>query len=167
MTPKGVSPMTEHDECSIPVIIGRSVLTPNVCGIHPLRFPTCYLCREALPGETTHDHVPPKQLFQKAFRRANATDQLEWLPTHRSCNWSYQRDETTWPRPGGPATALTASGHALVLETELREPSHAPSIPLGHYIQGRKFVRSYSSNVVRSRPFRILMSMTSATRRYR
>lgn len=105
---------TQHDDCCNLTVTGRPARIPSVRSIDPRRFTTCYLCREPIKAEPSRDHVPPKQFFPKVFRKANTTDQLEWLPTHRHCNKSYQRDEDYFVTTFGlPAAAHTATGHAL------------------------------------------------------
>lgn len=102
------------DDCCDLIVTGRAAKMPRVRSIDPLRFGTCYLCHQPINAETSRDHVPPKQFFPKVFRKANATDQLEWLPTHRHCNKSYQRDEDYFVTTFGlPATVATGTGHAL------------------------------------------------------
>jgi hypothetical protein len=106
--------MTQNDDCCNLTVTGRPARTPSVRSIDPLHFSTCYLCHEAITRAPSRDHVPPKQFFPKVFRMANTTDQLEWLPTHRDCNKSYQRDEDYFVTTFGlPAAAHTPTGHAL------------------------------------------------------
>jgi len=106
--------MTQDDDCCNLTVTGRPARIPSVRGIDPRRFTTCYLCHEPVKTEPSRDHVPPKQFFPKIFRKANLTDQLEWLPTHRNCNKSYQRDEDYFVTTFGlPAAAKTLTGHAL------------------------------------------------------
>jgi hypothetical protein len=106
--------MDATDDCCTLIVTGRPQRIPSVRKIDPLRFTTCYLCNETISGGSSRDHVPPKQFFPKVFRKANATDHLEWLPTHLRCNKSYQRDEDYFVTTFGlPAAAITGSGHAL------------------------------------------------------
>lgn len=103
-----------QDDCCTIKINGRPAPAQRVRAINPTAFELCYLCGELLDAEKTRDHIPPKQFFPKVFRHANTTDQLEWLPTHRDCNRSYQRDEEYFVHTFGlPAAAVTPSGHAL------------------------------------------------------
>lgn len=103
-----------YDDCCTLTVNGRPARVPSIRGIDPLQFGTCYLCGTTIAGESSHDHVPPKQFFPKVFRKANTTGQLEWLPTHLACNKSYQHDEDYFVTTFGlPAAAKTPTGHAL------------------------------------------------------
>lgn len=54
----------------------------------------CYLCGELIVKgeEWDRDHVPPERVFGKTVKQQHAVD-LNWLPAHRHCNWSYKADE--------------------------------------------------------------------------
>lgn len=54
--------------------------------------PNCYLCGKRHDGKYNRDHVPPKQCFAKKLLQKHNPN-LFWLPTHESCNKSYQLDE--------------------------------------------------------------------------
>ena len=54
--------------------------------------PNCYLCGKRHDGKYNRDHVPPKQFFAKKLLQKHNPN-LFWLPTHESCNKSYQLDE--------------------------------------------------------------------------
>jgi len=56
----------------------------------------CYLCGSPLVRDAEvidDDHVPPKQIYPKNFRKAHNANKLLTLPVHRRCNKSYQKDE--------------------------------------------------------------------------
>jgi hypothetical protein len=55
---------------------------------------TCYLCGKSISADDpwNRDHVPPLRFFAKPLRTQFHV-QLEWLPTHKNCNTSYQQDE--------------------------------------------------------------------------
>lgn len=52
----------------------------------------CYLCGKQIDKDRDVDHNPPKQFFGKELRKNHNPD-LITLPTHRTCNSSYQLDE--------------------------------------------------------------------------
>ena len=55
----------------------------------------CYLCGNDLnpdDGNIDRDHVPMRQIYAKSLRREYHLNLLT-LPTHKSCNRSYQQDE--------------------------------------------------------------------------
>ena len=57
---------------------------------------TCYLCGSPLMRETEavdDDHVPPKQVCPKDFRKTHNTNNLLTLTVHHTCNKAYQNDE--------------------------------------------------------------------------
>jgi|ERR1019366_1872983 hypothetical protein len=102
------------DDCCTLTVTGRSAAKPAVRGLNPLTFSTCYLCGKDITGESSRDHVPPKQFFPKVFRKSNAIGELEWLPTHQHCNHSYQIDEDYFVTTFGlPSAVGTPAGHAL------------------------------------------------------
>jgi len=59
------------------------------------RIPTdiCYLCGRNLADEPwDDDHVPPKQIYPEVLRSTRDSP-MRTLPTHKSCNNGYSRDE--------------------------------------------------------------------------
>src|SRR6267142_2308087 len=52
----------------------------------------CYLCGQELAGDINDDHVPPRQFYAQELRRTHNPNLLT-IPTHTSCNASYQKDE--------------------------------------------------------------------------
>jgi hypothetical protein len=52
----------------------------------------CYLCGLPIDRKMSQDHVPPRQFFAERLRK-NQSPNLLTLPTHESCNMSYQADE--------------------------------------------------------------------------
>ena len=52
----------------------------------------CYLCGQPLVEPVSSDHVPPKQLFARAVRKAHSPHLLT-IPVHDACNKAYQHDE--------------------------------------------------------------------------
>ena len=55
-------------------------------------FKICYLCGKQLKEDGDVDHIPPKQFFGKELRKNHNPDLLT-LPTHKTCNSSFQHDE--------------------------------------------------------------------------
>ena len=53
----------------------------------------CYLCGKKLNSDIDSDHVPPKQFYPSEIRKRYNLDDLFTLPTHKTCNKSYQSDE--------------------------------------------------------------------------
>ena len=74
--------------------------------------PICYLCGQPQGGKFNHDHVPPKQLSTKKLRNKHNLN-LFWLPTHESCNKSYQHDEDYFVYSLMPFARGSYSGDAL------------------------------------------------------
>lgn len=72
-------------------------------------FPLCYLCGLHFgEGEDWNkDHVPPKQFYSHYVRRKFQTLNLEWLPTHFSCNKSYSGDENYFVQSLNPLAINT------------------------------------------------------------
>jgi len=74
----------------------------------------CYLCGNRLAnGESISlDHVPPRQFFPSSIRK-NANLKLFTLPTHDSCNKSYQKDEDYFVNSLGPLAMNSSAGKEL------------------------------------------------------
>jgi hypothetical protein len=55
--------------------------------------PICYLCGLPVPEkEISLDHLPPRQVYGASVRRTHGPN-LFSLPTHKTCNTSFQKDE--------------------------------------------------------------------------
>ena len=74
----------------------------------------CYLCGAALKPPINNDHVPPRQLYVKEIRIAHSPTNLLTLPTHTSCNSSYQLDEDYFVNTLAPLCRGTYAGDALL-----------------------------------------------------
>ncbi len=71
----------------------------------------CYLCGKKLGGEIDNDHVPPKQFYAKLIKD-NVNLKLFKLPTHKSCNKSFQHDEDYFVHSLAPVAMHTQTGKA-------------------------------------------------------
>lgn len=72
----------------------------------------CYLCGKKLKGNIDDDHVPPKQFYAKSIRKMHNPN-LFTLPTHISCNNSYQMDEDYFVHSLAPLTIGSYSGSSI------------------------------------------------------
>jgi len=72
----------------------------------------CYLCGDPLSDPTSADHVPPKQFFARAIRRAQQL-QLDTLPVHDSCNQAFKRDEEYFVHTLMPFARGSVAGQAI------------------------------------------------------
>ncbi|MDD5014141.1 MAG: hypothetical protein PHW73_03435 [Atribacterota bacterium] len=72
----------------------------------------CYLCCKKLKGNIDDDHVPPKQFYAKSIRKMNNPN-LFTLPTHTSCNKSYQMDEDYFVQSLAPLAIGSYSGTSI------------------------------------------------------
>lgn len=86
----------------------------------------CYLCGRSLDDASVNqDHLPPKQFFPAALRKARNLNLLT-VPTHKSCNRSYQLDEDYFVQSLVPLAAETPAGseisQAFVKQLEHKEP---------------------------------------------
>lgn len=75
----------------------------------------CYLCGKPLIAPTNADHVPLKQLFAKAIRKAHSPNLLT-IPVHKACNRSYQHDEDYFVNTLAPFGKDSYAGSALLRE---------------------------------------------------
>lgn len=75
----------------------------------------CYLCGKLLEEPLSQDHVPPKQFYAKAVRKANNLN-LRTIATHKACNLSYQFDEDYFVNTIAPFAKGSYSGDALLRE---------------------------------------------------
>ncbi len=69
----------------------------------------CYLCGSELNGEIDKDHIPPKQFFTESLRKIHNLN-LYTLPTHKSCNQIYQKDEDYFVNSISPLAMDSYSG---------------------------------------------------------
>ena len=72
----------------------------------------CYLCGKKLKGNIDDDHVPPKQFYAKSIRKMHNPN-LFTLPTHTSCNKSYQMDEDYFVQSLAPLAIGSYSGTSI------------------------------------------------------
>lgn len=75
----------------------------------------CYLCGAAIEHDRSVDHVPAKQFFAKSYRDQNL-GRLVTLPSHGSCNKSYQSDEEYFAWSLAPIALESPTGLALARE---------------------------------------------------
>ena len=73
----------------------------------------CYLCGKELVEPINRDHVPPKQLYTEEIRKKHSPN-LITLPTHKSCNSSYQVDEDYFVNSLAPFAQGSYSGTSLL-----------------------------------------------------
>lgn len=69
----------------------------------------CYLCGEKIVGRVSWDHVPPKQFYASILRKSVNLNLLT-LPTHKSCNISYGKDEEYFLHSLAPVAKHTKTG---------------------------------------------------------
>jgi hypothetical protein len=72
----------------------------------------CYLCGKELAGDINDDHVPPRHFYAQELRRAHNPNLLT-IPTHTSCNSSYQKDEEYFVHTMIPLARDSYSGQAI------------------------------------------------------
>jgi hypothetical protein len=75
----------------------------------------CYLCGKILndaEAVSDDDHVPPRQFFPSSIRK-DANLKLFTLPTHASCNKSYQKDEDYFVNSLGPLAMNSYAGKEI------------------------------------------------------
>jgi hypothetical protein len=101
----------------------------------------CYLCgKELADGEDISlDHVPPKQFFPSSIRK-NANLKLFKLPTHVSCNKSYQKDEDYFVNSLGPLAMHSSAGKEL-----WKDISHQVRRPEGKKLT-QKILKEFDKN---------------------
>ena len=83
------------------------------------RINICYLCGQKLKENIDDDHVPPKQFYAKNIRKIHNLN-LFTLPTHISCNMSYQKDEDYFVYSLAPLTIGSYSGNAIWVDISKR-----------------------------------------------
>jgi len=83
----------------------------------------CYLCGQKLSGDVDDDHVPPKQFYPRSIRKIHDLN-LFTLPTHESCNKSYQKDEDYFVHSIAPLAKGSYSGNAIWgdISNQLKRP---------------------------------------------
>ena len=80
-----------------------------------MEAPICYLCGDPLVGETSVDHVPPKQLYAKEIRKKHSPNLLT-IRVHKRCNSSFQYDEDYFVNTLAPFGKDSYAGSALLRE---------------------------------------------------
>ena len=76
---------------------------------------TCYLCSLAIEADSSRDHIPPKQLYVRSVRLAHSPN-LYTLPTHPTCNKSFQHDEDYFVNSLAPFAAGSYAGNELLTD---------------------------------------------------
>lgn len=114
----------------------------------------CYLCGETITTDMTNDHVPPRQFYSQEIR-SHHNPNLLTLPTHGTCNKSYQLDEEYFIHAIGPLTMESHSGGSLFRELsgQYREGRNVPlhrrifsefeTQPSGLILPGGKVVKRF------------------------
>lgn len=92
----------------------------------------CYLCGLPLEGQIDRDHVPMKQLYGKEFRKTENPDLFK-LPTHRSCNRSFQKDEDYFVYSFIPVARDSLAGN-MVADDVAKRAKSGEQIPLLHKV---------------------------------
>jgi len=85
----------------------------------------CYLCGLPIESNLSKDHVPPRQFFAESIRKIDHSLKLLTLPTHQSCNKSYQADEDYFVASIGPM-AMRHSIAGLELWKDLTKRMQRP-----------------------------------------
>ena len=114
----------------------------------------CYLCGKPLSGLINNDHVPPRQLYTAAIRKAHAPNLLT-ISVHKDCNRAYQYDEDYFTNTLAPLATGSYAGNSFLedvwLKYEkgekqglvgkvLREFEHRPSgIALSDHLVAKRF----------------------------
>ena len=75
----------------------------------------CYLCGQTLAPPLSQDHVPPRQFYADAIRKAHHPN-LRTITVHKSCNLAYQFDEDYFVNTMAPFARGSNSGNALLQE---------------------------------------------------
>ena len=92
----------------------------------------CYLCGKRITGRISRDHVPPRHLFSKAIRQKHKPNLLT-LPTHGTCNRSFQEDEEYFIHSFAPVVMDTYAGRSLLREISIQYQSDH-NIPLSQVV---------------------------------
>ena len=79
----------------------------------PQKPAICYLCGEKLSSQSSADHVPPRQLYTKAIRKAHSPNLLT-IPVHAHCNRAYQHDEDHFVNALAPYGTGSYAGNAIL-----------------------------------------------------
>lgn len=73
----------------------------------------CYLCGQPLEPPIGWDHVPPRQFFAAAVRKAHNLSKLLTIAVHDGCNKAYQLDEDYFVHTLMPFARGSYSGQAI------------------------------------------------------
>lgn len=79
------------------------------------RTGVCYLCGRPLVEPMSSDHVPPRQIFASAIRKAHRPNLLT-IRVHDQCNRSYQYDEDYFVNSLAPFARGSYSGDMKLKE---------------------------------------------------
>ncbi len=79
----------------------------------------CYLCGKQIREDTNLDHIPPKQFFGTEVRKT-LNPNLITLPTHRTCNSSFQLDEDYFVTSLTPLISESESGRSVYNDVRRR-----------------------------------------------
>ena len=95
----------------------------------------CYLCgKEIADGQDwDRDHVPPARWFSTAIKQ-EFNPNLEWLPTHTTCNREYKLDEEYFFNSMLPVALKSPVGRSAFWDLA-RGFRHKPQLALGHQIR--------------------------------
>jgi hypothetical protein len=92
----------------------------------------CYLCGKTIqsnledaPMGFSRDHVPPKQFYPKQIR-VNQNLNLDWAPSHKSCNEKYKSDEEYFYHCMYPAVERPNPNMAKIIHEDLLRRSEKP-----------------------------------------
>ncbi len=107
----------------------------------------CYLCGLQIHEGMSRDHVPPKQFFAEALRKMHNLNLLR-LPTHFSCNRSYQLDEEYFIHTFSPLAIRAYSGRALLKEV-VSQYRNGRNVPLNQKVL-KEFIKRPSGLVLPS-----------------
>ena len=75
----------------------------------------CYLCGQPLIEPLSQDHVPPRQFYADAIRKAHNPNLLT-ITVHKACNLAYQFDEDYFVNTLAPFAKDSYSGNVLLHE---------------------------------------------------
>lgn len=79
----------------------------------------CYLCGLPLTAPISNDHVPPRQLYTAAIRKAHHPNLLT-IPTHKECNLAYQHDEDYFANTLAPFAVGSYAGNSFLQDVWLK-----------------------------------------------
>ncbi len=95
----------------------------------------CYLCGQVIetksnddPMGLSKDHVPPKQFYMKQIRTTQNLN-LNWAPSHKSCNKAYKEDEEYFYLSMYPYVAKNYPSMETVYYQDIIRRSQQPQTP--------------------------------------